>query len=105
MLSAATVTMSFQVLFGVFGIAATILVFVVVGNPSAGGAYRYELLPPFWRAVGPWLPNGAGVDALRSAVYFGGTGTAAALWVVVAWAVAGAALTVLAARIVHRRAA
>ncbi|WP_199583144.1 DUF3533 domain-containing protein [Blastococcus sp. TF02-09] len=104
-LSAATVTMSFQVLFGVFGIAATILVFVVVGNPSAGGAYRYELLPPFWRAVGPWLPNGAGVDALRSAVYFGGTGTAAALWIVVAWAVAGAALTVLAARIVHRRAA
>ena len=103
-LSAATVTMSFQVLFGIFGIAATILIFVVVGNPSAGGAYPYELLPPFWRTVGPWLPNGAGVDALRGAVYFGGTGTARGIWVVVAWVVAGAALTVLAARIVHRRA-
>jgi len=102
-LSAATVTMSFQVLFGIFGIAATILTFVVVGNPSAGGAYPYELLPPFWRAVGPWLPNGAGVDALRGAVYFGGTGTAAAVWIVVAWVAAGAVLTVLAARIVHRR--
>jgi hypothetical protein len=104
-LSAATVTMSFQVLFGIFGIAATILIFVVVGNPSAGGAYPYPLLPTFWRTVGPWLPNGAGVDALRSAVYFGGTGMAPALWIVVAWILAGTALTVLAARIVHRRTA
>ncbi len=101
-LSAATVTMSFQVMFGIFGMAATILIFVVVGNPSAGGAYPAELLPPFWRTVGPWLPNGAGVDALRSEVYFGGTGLAAPVGIIVAWAVAGAALTVLAARIVHR---
>jgi hypothetical protein len=104
-LSAATVTMSFQVLFGIFGIAATILIFVVVGNPSAGGAYPYPLLPPFWRAVGPWLPNGAGVDALRSAIYFGGTGMASAVWVIVAWIAAGTVLPVLAARFVHRRAA
>ncbi|SDE66752.1 hypothetical protein SAMN05660485_01471 [Blastococcus fimeti] len=104
-LSAATVTMSFQVLFGIFGIAATILVFVVVGNPSAGGAYPYPLLPTFWRTVGPWLPNGAGVDALRSAVYFGGTGMASPVWIIVAWIVAGTALTVLAARVIQRRTA
>ncbi|MBN1093230.1 hypothetical protein JKP75_12080 [Blastococcus sp. TML/M2B] len=103
-LSAATVTMSFQVLFGIFGIAATILVFVVVGNPSAGGAYPYPLLPGFWREIGPWLPNGAGVDALRSAVYFGGTGMAPALWVIVGWIAAGTVLTVLAARVISRRA-
>lgn len=102
-LSAATVTMSFQVLFGIFGIAATILVFVVVGNPSAGGAYPYELLPTFWRTVGPWLPNGAGVDALRSAVYFGGAGMASPLWIIGVWILAGTVLTVLAARIIQRR--
>ncbi len=104
-LCAATVTMSFQVLFGIFGIAATILIFVVVGNPSAGGAYPYALLPTFWRTVGPWLPNGAGVDALRGAVYFGGAGTASAIWIIVVWTLAGTALTVLAARIIQRRAA
>jgi hypothetical protein len=33
------VTLAFQTLLGVIGIGVTILVFVIIGNPSAGGAY------------------------------------------------------------------
>ena len=36
---------------GVIGIGVTILVFVIFGNPRAGGAYQPALLPPFWRAT------------------------------------------------------
>lgn len=104
-LAAATVTMAFQILFGFLGVAATILVFVIIGNTSAGGAYPYRMLPPFWRTVGPWLPNGAGVDALRRAVYFDGVGIAPRIWVIVAWAIAGAVLAVTVSRRWHRRAA
>ncbi|MET8009462.1 hypothetical protein ABZU86_30850 [Streptomyces sp. NPDC005271] len=50
---AAAVTIALQVLFGVLGIGVTVLLFVVLGNPSAGGAYGPELLPPFWRATSP----------------------------------------------------
>ncbi len=102
-LTAATVTMAFQILFGILGIGATILVFVILGNPSAGGAYPYPLLPPFWRALGPVLPNGAAVDALRRIVYFDGAGAAVHVWTVVIWAVAGAALAVLAGLLRERR--
>jgi hypothetical protein len=103
-LAAATATMAFQVLFGVLGIGLTILVFVVLGNPGAGGAYPSSLLPPFWAAIGPWLPNGAGVEALRRAVYFDGADVGPRLAVLVAWVVAGTALTVLASRLRFRRA-
>ena len=36
--AAAAVTMAFQVMFGVVGIGIAVLVFVILGNPSAGGA-------------------------------------------------------------------
>lgn len=62
-------TMGFEALLGVIGIGLAIFLFVVAGNPSAGGAYAYALLPEPWRTIGPWMPNGAGVDAVRSVVY------------------------------------
>ncbi len=52
-LSAATVTVALQVLFGTLGMGLTVLLFVVLGNPSAGGAYQSQLLPTLWRARGP----------------------------------------------------
>ena len=68
---AAVVTMAFQVFLGTIGVGLTLILFVVLGNPSAGGAYPAPLLPGFWRAISPALPNGAGVQALRRIVYFG----------------------------------
>jgi hypothetical protein len=71
---AAAVTMAFQVLAGTLGVGLTLILFVVLGNPSAGGAYQAPLLPGFWRAISGVLPNGAGVSALRRIVYFGSYG-------------------------------
>lgn len=101
--AAAAVTMAFQVLLGVLGIGLTVLVFVILGNPSAGGAYAPELLPSFWRTIGGAIPNGAGTAAVRSLVYFGGQGVGPHLVVIGIWAAAGVALALIASRVMHRR--
>ena len=87
-LAAAAVTMAFQVLFGVLGIGVTVLVFVILGNPSAGGAYQPALLPPFWRAISSALPNGAGTDSVRRIAYFDSHGIGGHLAVIIGYAVA-----------------
>ncbi|WP_406509272.1 DUF3533 domain-containing protein [Streptomyces sp. NBC_00212] len=92
-------TLAFQGLAGVVGIGLAILVVVVLGNPSAGGAYPYPLLPPFWRAIGPWLPPGAGTWAARSIAYFKGESISGPLQVLSIWALLGAVITVVLARL------
>jgi hypothetical protein len=82
-------TMALQVWTGLVGIGLAILLFVVLGNPSAGGAYPAPLLPPFWAAIGPWLPPGAGTSAIRGIVYFGGAGVGSACLVLAVYAVVG----------------
>ncbi|ANZ19573.1 hypothetical protein SNOUR_31660 [Streptomyces noursei ATCC 11455] len=96
-------TLAFQGLLGIIGIGLAILVIVVFGNPSAGGAYPYPLLPPFWRAIGPALPPGAGTWAARSIAYFRGQALTGPLLVLSAWAVGGALVTVVLATL-HRTA-
>ncbi|MFJ2113436.1 MULTISPECIES: DUF3533 domain-containing protein [unclassified Streptomyces] len=103
--SAATVTMAFQSLFGVIGIGITVLVFVVLGNPSAGGAYQPSLLPAFWRTISGALPNGAGTEAVRHIVYFGGHGIGGHLAVIIAYVVAGTLVAVLVPAVRARRTA
>ncbi|WP_371499089.1 ABC transporter permease [Kitasatospora sp. NBC_00374] len=90
------ITMAMECLFGVVGIGLAVLVFVVLGNPSAGGVFPPPLMPPFWRAIGAWIPNGAGTDVARSIAYFGATDIAVPLLVLAAWAVVGVAVTLLA---------
>ncbi|SHM32640.1 YhgE/Pip domain-containing protein [Actinacidiphila paucisporea] len=97
--------MAFQVLLGSAGIAVSVLIFVVLGNPSAGGVYPASLLPPFWRDLGPALPNGAGVTLVRNYSYFGGHDTATAWWVLSAWAVGGVLVGFAASLLGKRRAA
>ncbi|MDT0611392.1 ABC-2 transporter permease [Streptomyces lancefieldiae] len=96
-------TLALQGLFGIVGIGLAILLVVIAGNPSAGGAFPLPLLPPFWKAIGPALPPGAGTWAARSIAYFKGNDTTASLVVLWAWAVAGTLITVLAAVLRHRR--
>ncbi len=88
-LTSSVFTMGMQALFGILGIGVAVLLFVVLGNPSAGGAYGYQLLPTLWRVVGPWLPNGAGVDSVRSVVYLGGDSIGLHLGVLLWWLVLG----------------
>ncbi|SDP52318.1 hypothetical protein SAMN05660199_04124 [Klenkia soli] len=88
-------TTALQVWTGLVGIGLAIVLFVVLGNPSAGGAYPAPLLPPFWSAIGPWLPPGAGTGAVRGIVYFDGAGVAQACWVLAAYAVVGVVATLV----------
>jgi nucleotide-binding universal stress UspA family protein len=78
--------------------AAAILVFLVLGLPVSGGpANLAPFGPGFLRPLDPALPLGAAASAVRNVAYFGGSGTAAGVWVLAAWAaagVAGLALTV-----------
>ncbi|WP_059011287.1 hypothetical protein [Streptomyces specialis] len=92
-------TLALQGLLGIVGIGVALLLVVVLGNPSAGGPYPYPLLPPFWQAVGPALIPGAGTWVARSIAYFDGRDVLGPLLVLAAWAIAGAALTVLFARV------
>lgn len=101
--AAATVTMAFQMLFGVLGIGVTVLVFVVLGNPSAGGAYQPAVLPPFWRALSQALPNGAGTHAVRQISYFNGNKIALDLIVISSYAAAGLIISLLVAILRQRR--
>ena len=84
-----TFTFGLTSAFGSLGVGLAILLFVILGNPSAGGAFAYDVLPEPWRSVGPYLPNGAGVDAVRSTAYFGGVDLTRPLWVVAVWGVIG----------------
>ncbi|MGV9315158.1 DUF3533 domain-containing protein [Streptomyces sp. NPDC003691] len=97
-------TLALQGLAGIIGIGLAILLVVVLGNPSAGGAYPYPLLPPFWRAIGPALPPGAGTYAARSIAYFRGNGALGPMLVIAAWALGGAVVTMVCA-VLRRRAA
>jgi len=101
-LSGATVTIALQTLFGVIGIGLTLLIFVILGNPSAGGAYQPALLPPFWRALSGTLPNGAATDALRRIVYFGGHGASHGVTVLIVWIVGATIAALAAAALIHR---
>ncbi|MBI2706579.1 MAG: DUF3533 domain-containing protein [Actinobacteria bacterium] len=70
-----SLTTALDMLFGpVIGTGLAIFTVVVLGNPSAGGAFPREFLPSFWQQIGPYLPPGLGTDAIRDAVYFGGQG-------------------------------
>ncbi|MCH0567196.1 MULTISPECIES: DUF3533 domain-containing protein [unclassified Streptomyces] len=96
-------TLALQGLFGIVGIGLAILLVVIAGNPSAGGAFPLPMLPPFWKAIGPALPPGAGTWAARSIAYFDGNDTTSALLVLSAWAAGGIVLTLLAAELRRRR--
>lgn len=88
-LAVGVATLAFETWFGVIGIGVAILLFVVLGNPSAGGAYPNSLLPPFFSAIGPWLPPGAGTSGIRGIVYFDGAGVRGPVLVLLGWLVLG----------------
>lgn len=98
------VTLAFQTLFGVIGIGVTILVFVILGNPSGGDAYQPALLPPFWRAISSALPNGAATDTVRRIVYFGAYGISVHLILLAGYAVAGVIIALIGSSLHQRRA-
>lgn len=95
-----TLAISFAVpgciaLLGPLGTGVGVVVFLVIGNVASGAQVPHEMLPGFWRVVGPWLPPGSAADALRSIAYFGGADLARPLLVLGVFAVVGLTGTLL----------
>ncbi len=84
-------------LFGRAGLVVGALLALLLGNPLSGLTSAPELLPSGWGTLGQWLPQGASATLLRSTAFFGGSGATMAIVVLTCWAVAGAALVVIAA--------
>ncbi|MFE1579230.1 YhgE/Pip domain-containing protein [Streptomyces fradiae] len=93
--SVGAVTLALQALTGIVGIGLAVLLIVIAGNPSAGGAFPGPMLPDFWRAIGPGLPPGAGTWTARSIAYFQGNAVSGSLQVLSVWAVAGTVVTLV----------
>ena len=89
-LAVGAATIAFQSLLGVAGTGLAILLFVIIGNPGGGGPYATELLPGFWRTLGPLLPPGAATTGVRDAAYFPDASLAGPLLVLWAWILLGA---------------
>ncbi|MQY08758.1 DUF3533 domain-containing protein [Actinomadura macrotermitis] len=96
-------TAAMQILLGTLGIGVAILLYVVLGNPSAGGPYPPELMPAFWRVIGPWLPPGAGTALVRNTVYFHGHATGGPWLVLASYAVAGTMVSIAVSALMRRR--
>jgi hypothetical protein len=102
-LATAAFTTAAEALLGFVGVGLVIVLFVVLGNPSAGGAYGTALLPPFWASIGPWLTPGAATEGIRSLAYFDGTGVGGPLAVLAGYLAVGVALSLGIAVVRSRR--
>ena len=94
MAAVALATSGLQAVLGPPGTLVVVVVFVIFGAPAAGGSVAASFLPGFWRAIGPYLPAGAGTTAVRNTIYFDGNAVTQALLVLTAYLLVGAVVTV-----------
>lgn len=85
-------TLGLRAAIGVAAVPIAIIVFVILGNPSAGGAFGPYVLPEFYAAVGRWITPGIGTEGVRSIVYFSGNGLGQPALALAVYAVVGIAL-------------
>jgi len=98
-LVAALVTSMLIVLLARWAIVPAWLLFVVLGNTSSGGAVAPPLLPGLYRFIGRFLPPGATVETVRTAVYFRHYQHAAPMLIEAAWLIGGLLALLLAVRL------
>ena len=85
-------TLGLRAAIGVAAVPIAIIVFVILGNPSAGGAFGPRVLPEFYAAIGRWITPGVGTEGVRSIVYFSGTGLGQPALALTLYSVIGMAL-------------
>ena len=81
-----------QGLAGKAGTLLTVIVMILLGNPSSGGTTGVPYLPTFWRDLGPYLPPRNAYILLHHTIYFNGHGTTEALTVLLVYLVVGAVI-------------
>lgn len=74
-------------LLGAAGTLVTVIVLILFGNPSSGGANGVPYLPDFWMTIGPFLPPRNALTLIHDTIYFDGNGTSQALLVLLAYLV------------------
>jgi hypothetical protein len=74
-----------QKLIGTAGTLVTVIVIILFGNPSSGGANGVPYLATFWRDIGPFLPPRNGYILLHQTIYFNGHGTTQALTILLVY--------------------
>ncbi|MFD5330191.1 YbaK/EbsC family protein, partial [Streptomyces sp. NPDC127092] len=60
----AVFTLGLRASVGILAVPLAIAVFVILGNPSAGGAFGSNVIPAFYAAIGRWITPGAGTESL-----------------------------------------
>ena len=88
-LAVAAGTAGLAALLGAAGVALAAVVVFFFGFPFSGATTAWQLVPTPWGQIAQYLPVGAANTAVRSVAYFSGSGSAAALGVLVAWAAVG----------------
>ena len=76
-----------QRLLGAIGTFLTVIVIILLGKPSSGGANGVAYLPSFWTTIGPFLPPRNAYILLRNTIYFDGNGISQALIILLAYLV------------------
>lgn len=59
-------TLGLRAAVGIAAVPLAIAVFVILGNPSAGGAFGPNVIPTLYRAIGRWITPGAGTEAFAA---------------------------------------
>jgi hypothetical protein len=75
-------------LFGKAGVGVAGLVLILLGNASSGSVIGAAFLPQPFRGLSGVLPAGPGLEAVRSALYFGGAGARWHLVTLAVWVAA-----------------
>ena len=74
------------------GIGLAVLVLLLLGQASSGGAVTPLFVPDFFGTIAPYLPTGAGVSLVRNVVYFDGAAITGPLMVLAGWGLFGLVL-------------
>jgi hypothetical protein len=70
------------------GVLVSVLIIIMLGNPSAGGGQiPSQMMNAFWRAINAVMPNPAAMNVLRDYESFGGHAAGIPLLTITLWAV------------------